>query len=119
MSAEAGLSRWLDASGARLIDHAREFARKHSQRYFRGPHLLLAALDDGLLTSGLASTGGTVEDVRPWLLGVVKRTSPSYAVLDSDPSLSALTIEALAEIARRRGRPLSAGAILELVLRDD
>lgn len=109
------LDRWLDASGAKLIDGGREIAVRFSQRYFRGPQILLAAMESGILDVAIIRQGAEPDEVIAWLTPIAEKAGARWSGTP-DPILDSATAEGLMTLGRNIERPLSEFEILEAIL---
>jgi ATP-dependent Clp protease ATP-binding subunit ClpC len=109
------INNWLDDGGARLIEASRFRSQQLVQRYYRGPHLLLAALESGMLDKALLRHGCDPEDAVKWIGPVAEKSATRYSGV-SDPILETATANALIAKGRDLGRPLNEYDIVESLL---
>lgn len=115
MSSFADIDYWLDPSGLKLVEAARERAQSFGQRYFRGPQLLLAALESGMLDNALLRQGCDPEDAINWLAPIAEKSTTRYSGT-SEAILEAATANNLVAKGRELERPLTEYDIVEAIL---
>jgi len=111
----ADVDHWLDQSASKLIDSARERAQKFGQRYFRGPHILLAAIEAGMLDNALLRQACDPEDAINWLAPIAEKATTRYSGV-SEAILEAATANNIIAKGRELERPLREYDLIELLL---
>ena len=109
------INSWLDGNGLRLVTSACEAAQKFGQRYYRGPHLLLVALQSGLADNSLIRQGCDPEDAINWISAIAEKATTKYAGT-TDPILDSSTSNALIARGREAGRLINEYDLLEALL---
>ena len=115
MASFADVDHWLDQSASKLIDSARERAQKFGQRYFRGPHILLAAIEAGMLDNALLRQACDPEDAINWLAPIAEKATTRYSGV-SEAILEAATANNIIAKGRELERPLREYDLIELLL---
>jgi ATP-dependent Clp protease ATP-binding subunit ClpC len=115
VSSFADINYWLDTSGLKLVEAARERAESFGQRYFRGPQLLLAALDGGMLDNALLRQGCDPDEAINWLAPIAEKSTTRYSGT-SDAILESATANSLIAKGRELERPLTEYDIVEAIL---
>ncbi len=109
------INHWLDEDGLGLVEKAREMAVKYSQRYFRGPQILLVALESGLLDNAMLRTGADPEEAVDWCASIAEKATTRYSG-STEPILEAATAGDLVAKGREIGRLLNGHDIVESML---
>jgi len=109
------INHWLDEDGLGLVEKAREMAVKYSQRYFRGPQILLVALESGLLDNAMLRTGADPEEAVDWCASIAEKATTRYSD-STEPILEAATAGDLVAKGREIGRLLNGHDIVESML---
>jgi ATP-dependent Clp protease ATP-binding subunit ClpC len=109
------VNNWLDESGLGLLEKARERAVAFGQRYFRGPQILLIALESGLLDNALLRTGADPEEAISWCAPIAEKSTTRYSGT-TEPILEAATAGDLVAKGRELERLLNANDIVEAML---
>jgi ATP-dependent Clp protease ATP-binding subunit ClpC len=117
MEISTEIGSYLDSGAGRIISSARSHAKKHGQKFFRGPHLLLAVLEAGLLDDALITVGVDIGDSVNWCNLTVEKASSKYADAP-EPSIDLPTAQAIMAKSRQLGRPLSEYDVAGLLLHD-
>jgi len=115
VSSFSDIDYWLDPSAQKLVEAARERAQSFGQRYFRGPQLLLAALESGILDNPLLRQGCDPEDAVNWLMPIAEKSTTRYSGT-SDAILETATANNLIAKGRELERPLTEYDVLEAIL---
>ncbi|NIO02203.1 MAG: AAA domain-containing protein [Candidatus Latescibacteria bacterium] len=115
MPTHADVNHWLDESGLDLIEKARERAVKFNQRYFRGPQILLVALESGLLDNALLRTGADPEEAVNWCAPTAEKSTTRYSGT-TEPILEAASASDLVAKGRELERLLNEHDIVESML---
>lgn len=115
MPTHADINHWLDESGLNLIERARELAVKFSQRYYRGPQILLVALESGLLDNAILRTGADPEEAVNWCAPIAEKSTTRYSGV-TEPILEAASASDLVAKGRELERLLNENDIVELML---
>lgn len=97
---------YLDSGAGRIVSSAKAHAKTYGQKYFRGPHLLLAVLEAGLLDDALITVGVDIGEAVNWCKLAVEKASSKYADAP-EPSMDLPTAQAIMAKSRQLGRPLS------------
>ncbi|UCF05191.1 MAG: ATP-dependent Clp protease ATP-binding subunit [bacterium] len=109
------VNHWLDESGLGLVEKARERAVAFGQRYFRGPQMLLVALESGLIDNALLRTGADPEEAVSWCLPIAEKATTRYSGT-TEPILEAATASDLVAKGREFERLLNEYDIVESML---
>jgi ATP-dependent Clp protease ATP-binding subunit ClpC len=109
------IDRWLDSSGLKLIEAAREKTQGFGQRYFRGPQILLAALEAGMLDNALLRQGCEPDDAIEWLAPLAEKATTRYSGT-SDAVVEAATANNVIAKGRELERPLNEYDLVEMIL---
>jgi ATP-dependent Clp protease ATP-binding subunit ClpA len=109
------IDRWLDSSGLKLIEAAREKTQGFGQRYFRGPQILLAALETGMLDNALLRQGCEPDDAIEWLAPLAEKATTRYSGT-SDAIVEAATANNVIAKGRELERPLNEFDLVEMIL---
>ena len=115
MPTHADVNHWLDESGLSLIEKARERAVKYSQRYFRGPQILLVALESGILDNALLRTGADPEEAVNWCSPIAEKSTTRYSGT-TEPILEATSASDLVAKGRELERLLNEHDIIESIM---
>ena len=115
MSTFSDIDHWLDESGLSLIEKARERAVKYGQRYFRGPQILLVALESGILDNALLRSGADPEEAVNWCAPIAEKATTRYSGA-TEPILEAATANDVVAKGRELERLLSEHDIIEAML---
>ena len=115
MASFADVDHWLDQSASKLIDSARDRAQKFGQRYFRGPHILLAAIEAGMLDNALLRQACDPEDAINWLAPIAEKATTRYSGV-SEAILEAATANNIIAKGRELERPLREYDLIEMLL---
>jgi hypothetical protein len=79
MEDSVDIKNWLDPGAAKLVENARANAQGLGQKYFRGPHILLAALELGILDEPLVIIGVDLSEAIDWCRFVAEKASSRYS----------------------------------------
>lgn len=115
MPSFADIDHWLDSTGLKLVEDARERAEKFGQRYFRGPQILLAALESGMLDNALLRQGCDPEDAVNWLAPIAEKSTTRYSGV-SEAIVEAATANNIIALGRDLERPLNQFDLVEAIL---
>ncbi len=115
MNGYTDINHWLDPTALALVEEGRERALKFGQRYFRGPHLFLAALEKGLLDNPLLRLGCDPEDAIDWCAPIAEKATTRYSGV-TEPILEPATASSLISIGRELERLLTEYDIMEAIL---
>jgi ATP-dependent Clp protease ATP-binding subunit ClpC len=115
MTAYGDLNRWLDDTGSKLIQNGEEVAQRYSQRYFRGPQILLAALESGMLDAAIIRSNSEPEDAVSWLTPLAEKSTARWSG-KGEPALDSQTADGLIALGRREERPLTDSDIVQAIL---
>jgi ATP-dependent Clp protease ATP-binding subunit ClpC len=114
MPTYSDVNHWLDESGLSFIEKARERAIQYGQRYFRGPQMLLVALESGLLDNALLRTGADPEEAVNWCAPIAEKSTTRYSGT-TEPILEAATSSDIVAKGRELERLLSEYDIVESI----
>jgi len=117
MEITSQISDYVDRDALDLVEAARECAQKLGQKYFRGPHLLLAGMEARLLDDALTVIGVDIGESADWCKRIVEKASSKYADV-SDSAVDLSTAQGLAGKSRELGRQLSQFDVLQALLHD-
>lgn len=109
------LGGWLDGTGASLIQSGEEIATRYSQRYFRGPQVLLAALESGMLDAAIIRNSSEPEDAVAWLTPIAEKATARWSG-SAEPVMDTQMADSLVSHGRQLQTPLSDGDIVEAIL---
>jgi ATP-dependent Clp protease ATP-binding subunit ClpC len=109
------IDRWLDASSLKLMETARAKAQGFSQRYYRGPQILLAALESGMLDNTLLRQGCDPEDAINWLAPIAEKSTTRYSGA-TEAIIEAATGNIVIARGRELERPLTEFDVVEMIL---
>jgi ATP-dependent Clp protease ATP-binding subunit ClpC len=115
MTTHGDLSSWLDGSGSKLIETGEEIAKRYSQRYFRGPQILLAALESGMLDAAIIRNSSEPDDAVAWLTPIAEKATARWSGT-AEPGLDPPMAASLISHGRKLQRPLSDGEVVEAIL---
>jgi ATP-dependent Clp protease ATP-binding subunit ClpC len=108
---------FLEEGAIHLVDKARTSARLLGQKYFRGPHLLLAAMEMGMLDEALIVIGVDINESIDWCKHLTARSFSKYTDA-GEPSLDLATAEAIAARSKDAGRLLDDYDLVGALLHD-
>ncbi len=115
MTTYGDLSSWLDGTGSKLIQAGEDVARRYSQRYFRGPQILLAAIEGGMLDAAIIRNSAEPEEAVAWLTPLAEKATARWAGA-TEPALDSQTADSLVSLGRQLERPLTQEDIVETIL---
>ncbi len=115
MTSFSDIDRWLDASSLKLMEAAQVKAQGFSQRYFRGPQILLAALESGMLDNTLLRQGCDPEDAINWLAPLAEKSTTRYSGA-TEAIIESATGNVVIAKGRELERPLTEFDIVEMIL---
>jgi len=108
---------WLEPGALKLLEKARLHAREMSQRYFRGPHLLLAVLESGILDESLVVIGVDSNEAVGWCRHIAEKATSKYGEIQ-EPVIDMSVSHSLTNKGRRLGRLLTEFDLVEGLLND-
>jgi ATP-dependent Clp protease ATP-binding subunit ClpA len=97
------------------MEAARAKAQGFGQRFFRGPQILLAALESGMLDNTLLRQGCDPEDAINWLAPIAEKSTTRYSGA-SEAIIEAATGNNIIARGRELERPLGEFDIVEMIL---
>ncbi|MCP4570760.1 MAG: ATP-dependent Clp protease ATP-binding subunit [bacterium] len=115
MATSTNVDQWLDASGLDLLEGARARAVQFGQRYFRGPQVLLVALESGLLDNAILRTGADPDAAVEWCGPLAEKATTRYSGT-TEPILEAAMAGDLVAKGRELERQLNQFDVVEAIL---
>jgi ATP-dependent Clp protease ATP-binding subunit ClpA len=117
MEASNDIVNWLEPGAMKLIEAARTHAREMGQKYFRGPHILLAALEVGMLDEPLLVIGVDLDESIEWCKFVAEKASSRYSKV-SEPQLDISVAQSIIAKGRLIGGQLSEFDLVSALLHE-
>jgi ATP-dependent Clp protease ATP-binding subunit ClpC len=117
MEGSQDIGNWLDPGARKLVESAKSHAQKMGQKYFRGPHILLAALEMGILDDPLMVIGVDLDEAIGWCRFLAEKASSRYGRV-SESQMDTSLVQSIIAKGRLTQGPLSEFGVVEALLHE-